>query len=301
VDALTLFCPAKINLFLAITGRRSDGFHSLVSVAAPVDWGDMLTVQPTGAGEFDLTCSDAAVPTDESNLVLKAARAFVAASGWRGGARFHLEKRVPMGSGLGGGSSDAVGALKALNQLAGNPLDSGALSAVAAQVGSDCPLFLSAGAVIMRGRGEMIEPVPVGVNQRLAAARLLLVKPAFGVNTGWAYGALAAQAPGGYLAEAEAETRLEAWLGDESAGVDQLGFNSMAAPVWAKHIALPTLARGLQRELGLTLAMSGSGSACYVVLGEAEQREAVRQSVWECWGESALVREVTLRVGSREI
>ncbi len=120
VKQVVVAAPAKINLFLAITGRRADGFHDLVSVVAPVEFGDTLRAEL--AESFSLTCSDPAVPVDETNLVLKASRAFAAASNWKGGAKFTLEKRIPMGAGLGGGSSDAVAALRVLNTLAGNPL-----------------------------------------------------------------------------------------------------------------------------------------------------------------------------------
>ena len=121
MSTLSIFAPAKVNLFLAITGRRADGYHDLVSVVAPVEFGDTLRVEVQvgggGAARFELGCDDAAVPVDETNLVWKAARAFVAATGWTGGAQFFLEKRIPMGAGLGGGSSDAVAALRALNEL----------------------------------------------------------------------------------------------------------------------------------------------------------------------------------------
>ena len=115
------FSPAKLNLYLAVTGRRADGFHDLVSLAVPLVWGDELRVTPTD-GAFTLTCNDPAVPVDDTNLVLRAAHSFRTATGWTGGARFVLEKRIPMGAGLGGGSSNATIALRALNHLAGAPL-----------------------------------------------------------------------------------------------------------------------------------------------------------------------------------
>ena len=100
---ITVFSPAKINLYLAITGRRADGFHDLVSVAAPLQFGDELAAEPLAAGGFTLECDDPAVPVDGSNLILKAAALFAATTGWEGGARFCLTKRIPMGAGLGGG------------------------------------------------------------------------------------------------------------------------------------------------------------------------------------------------------
>ena len=172
VNPVVLACPAKLNLLLAVTGRRPDGFHELVSVVAPVALADTLTVEP--AAEFSLSCDDPTVPTDGTNLVLKAAAAFRTATGWRGGAKFTLAKCIPAGAGLGGGSSDAAIALKALNQLAGNPLAPDALATVAAGVGSDCALFIAGGPVVMRGRGEKVERLPEAVAARLRGRRLCL-------------------------------------------------------------------------------------------------------------------------------
>ena len=94
MSVISIFAPAKLNLFLAVTGRRADGFHELVSVAVPVKFGDTLRVEL--AEDFSLACDDAALAVDESNLVLRAAKAFRAATGWRGGARFFLEKNIRM-------------------------------------------------------------------------------------------------------------------------------------------------------------------------------------------------------------
>src|SRR5438552_482615 len=127
---VSLFSPAKINLFLAVTGRRADGFHDLVSVVAPLDFGDELVAElggsrreAGGGKQFTLECDHPEVPVDGANLVLKAAEAFVAATGWSGSVHFRLTKRIPPGAGLGGGSSNAVAALRALNRLAGGLLD----------------------------------------------------------------------------------------------------------------------------------------------------------------------------------
>ena len=227
MEPFTIAAPAKLNLFLAVTGRRADGFHDLVSVVATLDFGDTLRVEP--AASLELSCDDPAVPADESNLVLVAARAFAAASGWRGGARFVLQKRVPAGAGLGGGSSDAAAALVALNRMAGPSfaLPGARLAEVAASVGSDCPLFLDGGPQVMRGRGERLEALPARAAARLAGRRVLVFKPGFGISTPWAYGRLAAAVPGSYLASAEAEARLRNWVDDAAAPAERLLFNSM--------------------------------------------------------------------------
>ena len=309
MNPVALFSPAKLNLFLAVTGRRADGFHDLVSVAALLAWGDTLHAEP--AADFTLECDDPAVPADESNLVLKAAQAFRAASGWSGGARFRLEKRIPPGAGLGGGSSNAVAALRALNALAGGPLAPAALPAVAARLGSDCALFLHDGPVIMRGRGERLEPVTAAAAVRLRGRRVLLFKPGFGISTPWAYAQLAAVSaqqtkagtaalgdkPPGYLPAPEAERRLGAWLADGLAPAETLPFNNMERVAFAKYPALPALLALLRADFGLTTGMSGSGSACFALLPDNLAPEcvaAISAAIRNAWGPPALVVETRL-------
>jgi 4-diphosphocytidyl-2-C-methyl-D-erythritol kinase len=293
VNPSVFFAPAKLNLFLAVTGRRPDGFHDLVSLAAPVTWGDTLRVERANGG-FSLRCDDPAVPLDETNLVLKAACAFQTATGWRGGAKFFLEKRIPMGAGLGGGSSDAATALRALNELAGGVLPAAALGKLAGEIGSDCALFLREGPVLMRGRGEQIEALPLVTGARLRGRRLLIFKPPFGVATPWAYSRLAAEAPRSYVAALEAEARLARWLGDEQASIDELLFNSFEPPVFAKYVALPVLLADLRRRFGLKGALSGSGSACFVFLGEDTPVSEIIAAIRLAWGNEAFVVETRL-------
>ncbi|MDP3073613.1 MAG: 4-(cytidine 5'-diphospho)-2-C-methyl-D-erythritol kinase [Opitutaceae bacterium] len=292
VDALSIFAPAKLNLYLAVTGRRADGFHDLVSVVSQTDFGDTLRIEP--AAGFSLTCDDPAVPADESNLVLKAARAFAAATGWRGGAKFALTKRIPAGAGLGGGSSDAVAALRGLNQLAGEPLGAGELERLAAQLGSDCPLFLQAGPVVLRGRGERIAALPVAAARRLTGRRVLVFKPDFGIATPWAYARLAAAAPASYRPAAEAETRLAAWIAEVQAPAEKLLFNNMEPPAFAKFLALPALLAELRVTFGLQPRMSGSGSACFALLGADTDAVPIVAAVRAAWGGSAFVTEARL-------
>ena len=289
------FSPAKLNLFLAVTQRRADGFHDLVSMAAPLAWGDELMTAP--ADGFALECDDPAVPADETNLVLKAARAFREATGWRGGAKFRLTKRVPPWAGLGGGSSNGVTALRALNGLAGNPLGADALASLAVQLGSDCALFLQNGPVVMRGRGERLEPLPAAAAARLRGRRVLVFKPSFGIATPWAYGRLAAQAPASYLPAAEAERKLAAWLADGSAPAEKLLFNSFEPAAFAKYPALPVLLESLRASFGVAAGMSGSGSACFALLPEKFAQEKVaemRATIRTAWGDEALTVETRL-------
>lgn len=293
VSAIEIFAPAKLNLSLAITGRRADGFHDLVSVATTLKFGDTLRVEPAENG-FNLECSDVGVPTDDSNLVIKAARAFAAVTDWAGGARFALEKRVPMGAGLGGGSSDAVAALRALNALSGAGLGAEELSRIATGLGSDCALFLHDGPVVMRGRGERIEALPAAASARLRGRRVLVFKPAFGISTPWAYAQMAKAAPGSYLPEKEAEARLATWMGDAGSAAEALFFNNMERAAFEKFVALPALLEQLRREFGLAPRMSGSGSACFALLPENAPVAAITAAVKEAWGETSFVVETRI-------
>lgn len=291
MSTVEVFSPAKINLFLAVTHRRADGFHELVSVAAPLEWGD--TLRAAAAPDFTLACDQPALPVDETNLVLRAARAFAAATGRPGGAALALTKRLPVGAGFGGGSSNAVATLRALNALGGEPLGAPALAALAGGLGSDCALFLPGGPVAMRGRGERVTPLPAGAASRLRGRRVLVFKPAFAISTPWAYAQLAARAD--YLPAAEAEARLAAWLEGE-APAERLLYNGMEGVAFAKFPALPVLLRRLEERFALAPRLSGSGSGCFALLPDRNPPPfaVLAAEIREAWGPGALAVETRL-------
>ncbi|MBP6307276.1 MAG: 4-(cytidine 5'-diphospho)-2-C-methyl-D-erythritol kinase, partial [Opitutaceae bacterium] len=288
VNSAVFLAPAKINLFLAITDRRADGFHNLVSLVAPLDWGDTLRAElaPGAAGDV-LSCDVPGLACDGSNLIVQAAQRFREATGWRDPVRFHLGKRIPMGAGLGGGSSDATSALLALNELAGAPLTREQLVALAAQVGSDCALFMEGAPVVMRGRGERVSGLPDAAVARIRGRRVLAFKPGFGIATPWAYKQLAARAPGSYLPAEAAEARLAEWLGDGARPLEKLLFNNMEGPAFEKYLALPTLLSTLSDDFGLSPLMSGSGSACFALLPDSYAVEGVVAAIRAAWGPGA--------------
>jgi 4-diphosphocytidyl-2-C-methyl-D-erythritol kinase len=295
---VSVFSPAKLNLFLAVTGRRADGFHDLVSLVAPLTYGDELEarlVPPADGARFSLTCDRPEVPADGTNLVLRAAEAFAVAANWRGAVHFKLTKRIPVGAGLGGGSSNAAAALRALNRLAGDRLDEAQLAGVAATLGSDCVLFLRQVPVVMRGRGERIEVLPEPALARLRGRRVLLFKPSFGIGTPWAYGRMIARGTD-YVAAGEAERRLAAWVGG-GAPAEELLFNNMEPAAFEKYVALPLLVARLRRDFGAAVAMSGSGSACFALLKEDEGGAAVtgmKQVIRDAWGDVTFVQDARL-------
>ena len=280
---------AKLNLSLAITGRRADGFHELISLVAPIALADTLTLdvgRPLG-----LTCDDASLPVDGSNLVLKAAAAYVKRRPSAPTGHFHLIKKVPHGAGLGGGSSDAAAALRLLDQASGDPLGLEVLETLAAEVGSDCPFFVRGQAAVMRGRGERLEVLPLAARAALAGRKVVLVKPPFGVPTPEAY-ALLAKA-GKYRPAAQAEAELAAWIAQPAADPSVLG-NDLAAPVFAKYLALPVGLESFRRATGVNWQMTGSGSACFAFVSDGFDHARLRADVRRAWGPGAWVEETVI-------
>jgi 4-diphosphocytidyl-2-C-methyl-D-erythritol kinase len=280
---------AKLNLSLAITGRRADGFHELVSLVAPVALADTLTLdvgQPLG-----LTCDDPALPVDGTNLVLKAAVAYARRRPAAPTGHFHLTKRVPHGAGLGGGSADAAAALRLLDRASGDPLGPEVLESLAAEVGSDCPFFVRGQAAVMRGRGERLELLPAAARAALAGRKVVLAKPPFGIPTPEAYGLLV-QA-GQYRPAAQAEAELAAWFARPVADPALLG-NDLAEPVFGKYVALPAGLASFRRVTGVDWHMTGSGSACFAWVKDGFDQAGLRADAVRVWGPGAWVAETVI-------
>lgn len=174
---------AKINWTLRVLGKRADGFHEICTVFQTVSLADRLTFE--SAGELVLSCNLPDVPTDERNLVLRAANALRQRFSIAKGARIHLEKRIPSPGGLGGGSSNAAVALVALAHLWQIKTDKRELSEIGAKLGADVPFFLTGGTALGTGLGTEIEPLP-----DVPKTPLLIVTPDENVPTGEAYQAL---------------------------------------------------------------------------------------------------------------
>jgi 4-diphosphocytidyl-2-C-methyl-D-erythritol kinase len=283
---------------LAVTGRRSDGFHDLVSLVATVNFGDTLRAEPATGSADELVCDAPGLPTGPDNLVCRAAAAWRAAGGEAPPVRFILEKRTPAGAGMGGGSSDAVAALLCLQKLATTALPTHELAPVAASLGSDCPLFLAGGPVVIRGRGERIEPLPPVEAALLNDLRVLVCRPDFGIDTPWAYGRLAAGAPATYTPAAEAEARLAAWRSGRI-HLEELLANSFEQVAFSKYLAFRALADRLRQRCGLQLHLTGSGSACFALLPkDCDAGPAIAQ-IREAWGQTSFAIETRLQTTAK--
>lgn len=181
---LRLGSPSKINLFLRILNKREDGFHDLASLFQSVSLHDTLffsvkTNEDDNPHEDSLECDAPGVPTDSSNLVIKALDKFREKTGTTKFFRIRLEKKIPHEAGLGGGSSNAATALWAANQLNDKPCTTEELAAYGAEFGSDISFFLSNGTAYCTGRGEILEEIP-----RMRPQMLYIIKPAEGLSTG---------------------------------------------------------------------------------------------------------------------
>jgi len=264
--ALVADAPAKVNLVLRVLGKRSDGFHDVETLIQAVALADRVTVARRGS-DVTLEVRGADLGPTEQNLAWRAARALLDATGATAGLRMRLEKRIPAGAGLGGGSSDAATVLRLGNVVLGAPLDAAALSQLGAALGSDVPFFLGERALAWgRGRGELLEPLPP-----LPVASVVIVMPRVHVATGGAYAALArerimgGQPPcSGTFADAPAS-----WE-EVAAGA----CNDFETVVPGTH---PPVARALHalRSLGARPALlSGSGGASFGVFGDLPAAEA---------------------------
>ncbi len=295
VEQACLECPAKINLSLSVTGREADGFHNLISLVAPVDFGDRLEVRrETGSG-VSLEVEGESVPLGEDNLVLKAARLFLGNFSAGGRFAFFLKKRVPVGAGLGGGSSDAVGALLILNRMLGNPATERDLYTMAGVLGSDCPFFVRASPAIMRGRGDKLESLNDLEAERLLGRRVILFKPLPGVSTVWAYRELARSAR--YSNPDHAEAVLADWRSGRGS-LESLLNNDFEIVVGAKYPGIPVLLRELRRDSGALAMMSGSGSACFLLPVDGSEEGAIAR-IREAWGADAFCVETM--IGKRSL
>ena len=273
--------PCKVNLLLNILGRRADGFHELETLMHPVHYSDRLVFTRGGSG-VTLSCSRPDLAVDASNLVHRAATAFLQEARISEGVRIHLEKRIPMAAGLGGGSGNAATTLLGLNELFGAPLPPEALHRAAAALGSDVPFFLQPNPGLATGRGEQVTPLeffPV-----LRGKWILLLHPGFGIATAWAYKELA-RFPQALNGRPGRGAQLVDLLRSGNLAQAAAGFyNSLEAPALEKFPVL-ALYQEFFRERGAAVSlMSGSGSTTFAIFAERSLAEAAAQEAGTRFG-----------------
>lgn len=279
----TVRAPAKINLHLRILGLRQDGFHEVQTLLQSIDLHDTLAIR-CRPGPLTVACRAAEVPTGRDNLVWSAARALWEALGRRGepaGAAIMIRKHIPPAAGLAGGSSDAAAALRGLCAAWQAPPRTSWLRAVASEIGSDVPYFLTGGAALAGGRGERIRSVP-----DVEPLWVVLARPAFGVATADAYNWFDAERARPVASRPAAGMPAgwrQTWRGL---------VNDLEPAVARRHPDIAVMVERLQRTGALLAAMTGSGSVVYGLYRQRPAAEAARRAVRRRGWRTTLTRTI---------
>lgn len=258
LSSITVSAPAKINLVLRILDRRPDGYHNLWSVMQTVGLEDELQVRlAPGRQDIRLSCDTEQLAGDQSNLVYRAAAAVLRQAQRTIGLDIQLLKRIPMGAGLGGGSSDAAATIFGLNRLLELGLTLEQMAEIGQPLGSDVPFFLFAPSAVVAGRGEAVKPVELSDRRWV-----VLVNPGFGIETKWAYQELAntrGTIPPLSLAHADLDRQSRvSW-----AQLAEVAENDFEPPVFARHASLREIKQALLAQGAQVALLSGSGATLF--------------------------------------
>jgi 4-diphosphocytidyl-2-C-methyl-D-erythritol kinase len=278
-DRLKIFAPAKLNLFLEVIEKRPDGYHELDTIMHSVDLYDHLEIRRKGRGST-LHCTGRDVGPDEENLVLEAARLFIARAGKPGGFELLLEKNIPPGSGLGGGSSDCAATLLGCNALAGNPFSFDELMAMGAELGSDVPFFFHCGTARCFGRGERVIPLTP-----IPPRTFQVIFPGISTPTRRVYENLNLG-----LTKRKSDPSLLIGL-LESGGAAEINdglYNRLEQPVLRYETEIAEALQKMRDRGFRAMRMSGSGSAFFQLVEEQDFRQEDREffhkeAHWDCF------------------
>lgn len=272
VHPLTQFAPAKINLFLRILGRRADGYHELDSIFLPISLYDhvRLEMRSGSSRAVALTGSYGELPSDERNLAVKAALRFMAEFNFDAEVLIGLDKRIPAGAGLGGGSSDAGAVLRMMAALA-RINDLPRLMRLAATIGADVPFFLDPRPARVGGIGERIVPLP-----KVPPWRIVVVVPAFAVATATVFRGLMPSEWSGRAADADVAAFI---AGDLPIG---LFVNDLELPAIRRFPAVANLKQKMKDAGALAAAMSGSGGAVFGLFASAKEADQAAARLRDC-------------------
>ena len=274
---LALRTSAKVNLALEVLGKRGDGYHEIATVLQAVDLCDRLKVE--AADTLSVQTDDPDLPTDDGNLVMRAARLLQKAAGVEVGARIRLDKRIPVAAGLGGGSSDAAATLWGLSWLWGLRWPKARLRELAVELGMDVPFFLGTGRAVARGRGERLDALPGG-----GGYALVLVNPRVPLSTREVYG----RVPAGWEARPVGTERvIEALRTRNVAKVAAALTNNLESVVEPLLPVIGRMKAALLAAGALGAIMSGSGPTVFGMARSLDHARQIRTRVsragWACW------------------
>jgi 4-diphosphocytidyl-2-C-methyl-D-erythritol kinase len=243
---------AKINLGLLVLNRRPDGYHDIATIFHRVNLFDQIALEPSDTLSISTDSPD--VPRDDGNICLKAALLLREHLGSAAGVRIRLSKQIPVGAGLGGGSSDAAAVLTSLPRFWGSSPGPGIMSELALRLGSDVPFFLSPGSAFARGRGEILEYMDLDIPYAI-----LLCNPGIHVSTAWAYGQVTPSA----IADAAAMKQCVLEFIGNPALLARVLRNDFEPAVFREHPEIGALKQTMLDRGALFASMSGSGSSVY--------------------------------------
>ena len=269
-NVISLKAPAKVNLFLEILGKRDDGFHEIETIMQEIDLADSLQFEETQEG-VTLECNDKNIPANQDNLVCKAANLILEECGIKKGVLINLEKNIPVGAGLGGGSSDAATTLKALNSLWKVGLNNEELMEFAAKLGSDIPFFINGKTALCRGRGELITPVEV--RNRMD---YIILFPRVHISTETIYKNLKIDLT---KKRKDVSFFLDALKYSEVASISKLLFNRLEEIIFATYPDLLQVKSTLESFDFCGLSISGSGSAFFGLCNDKHQAEVIKSKI----------------------
>jgi 4-diphosphocytidyl-2-C-methyl-D-erythritol kinase len=265
---------AKVNLALCVLGRRPDGYHDIQTVFQTIDLGDELKFQDSP--QIELRCENLPGVRQEENLVWKAASMLASASGTGKGAFITLNKQIPAGAGLGGGSGDAAATLLGLRRFWNLSVSDSDLCGMAARLGSDVPFFLNGGTALGEGRGERIRPLP-----DFPSEHLVIIFPGIHVSTAEAYRSLNLG-----LTSSLEDHRIQRFIGQEQAGDSILTgiFNDFEVTILAAYPPIREAKAFLEERGATATLLSGSGSSVFGFFSDEESAFAVSRKVMrETW------------------
>jgi 4-diphosphocytidyl-2-C-methyl-D-erythritol kinase len=258
---------AKVNLGLLVLNKRPDGYHDIETIFQEIAWHDV--VELTFAPGISMECTLPALPTDASNLCIRAAAHLRQWTNYEGGAHIRLVKNIPVGSGLGGGSSDAAAVLRGLNSLWETALPDDELLRLGADLGSDVPFFIQGGTAFGSGRGEILEHRTAGI-----AYWIVVVVPPLHISTAWAY---ANVTPTSASSERDLHSVFDRLPNLALEDLDQLT-NDFESALFRQYPAIRNIKHQLQENGAISSLMSGSGSSVFGLFdSEATARAAVEQ------------------------
>jgi len=275
LNSLSLKAPAKINLYLEITGNRPDGYHDLVMVLQSINLSDRLDIHSIGTDEIFIHCDHPEVPTDHTNLAYKAAKLLQNLYPDFGGVEITITKNIPIGAGLAGGSSNAAAVLVGIDRLWNLGLTQGELREMSAQLGSDVPFCISGGTVLAVGRGELLSPLPT-----LEKLALVICKPRkLGISTVWAYQTFRSQ---GLLTSKSHQSHSSQMLAaissrDESSHrqIARMLYNDLERVVLPAYPEIAQIKQDLEAQECLGVLMSGSGSTVFAIAQNIESAQRI--------------------------